>query len=97
MNKMDDKKEKKSFEAFMKNPAWKKRYEEAPTKECKDYYRFTFYFSKYYDPEEDNGEFEEMRDYYYNQLSADDWKYIKGNTSGPFVGYINQRIAELEK
>ena len=98
MKKMDKKKEKASFESFMRNPSWKKIYEGSPSEECKDYWRYTFYNSKYYDPDaEDAGDFDDMRDFYYDRLSVEDWEYIKkfsGNS--PFVGYIDQRIKKLK-
>ncbi len=98
MRKMDQEKERKSFEAFMKNPSWKRIYEGAPSTECKDYYRYSFYFSKYYDPDaEDASEFDKLQEYYYDKLSIQDWEYIKKNSgNSPFVGYCNERIAALK-
>lgn len=96
---MDKEKEKKSFEAFMKNPSWKRIYDGAPSDACKEYYRYVFYSSKYYDPDaEDASEFDEMQEHYYGKLAIPDWEYIKKNAgNSPFVRYCDERIAALKK
>ena len=99
MVKPDQEKWSKSLEKYLKNPSWKERYENAPSKECKDYWAYTFYYSAYFDPNaEDASDFEELKNYYYDRLSVEDWKYIRDNIgNSPFVVYINQRIKELSK
>ena len=97
--KMNIQKEKESFEAFMENPYWKETYENAPSEECKDYWRFSFYLSEYYDPDApEASDFLEMKAFYHDRLSIEDWKYIKKNSScSPFRGYINNRIKQLQE
>ena len=97
--KLDEKKMEKAFEAFMKNPAWKREYDNAPSEECKEYLRNSYYYSKYYDP--DAGDADELMETIRKQekkLSVDDWKYLRdrgGNS--PFAGYCDEMIAALQK
>ncbi len=82
---------------FMKNPAWKTHYEDAPTEACKDYIRFIWYSSRYDEPE-DVEEFKKLRDAYWSKLGVEDWEYLKKTHPGsPFTKLCNERIAELKK
>ena len=48
------------FDCFMENPYWKSVYENAPSNECREYYRIMFeYFSFETDEEDEEGEDEE--------------------------------------
>ena len=95
--KFDKEKMQKAFEAFMKNPAHKRIYENAPSEACKDYYKSEYYYSKYFDPNsEDVEEFVEMVKEPEKRLSVEDWEYIKDHVgNSPMVGYINKKIKEL--
>lgn len=99
MAKIDKEKMEKAFQAFMKNPAYKKIYDNAPSEECKKYYRYEYYYSKYYDPEaEDADEFVEMIKEPEKDLSVEDWEYIKSKAGhNPFRAYCDQKIKELTK
>lgn len=87
----------KAVEKATKHPYWKKMYENAPSEESKDYIRYTFYSSEYYDPDaEDAAEFDKLQEKVESALKAEDWEYLKGmSPNSPFVGYCNQRIKEL--
>lgn len=95
--KFDKEKMEKAFQAFMKNPAHKKIYENAPSKECKMYYKSEYYYSKYYDPDaKDAEEFIEMIKEPEKDLAVKDWEYIRDNVgNSPFRQVCNQRIKEL--
>ena len=99
MAKIDNEKMEKALQAFMKNPAYKKIYDDAPSEECKKYYRYEFYYSKYFDPNADDvDEFIEMIKEPEKDLAVKDWEYLKDHAgTGPFVGYCNQKIKELSK
>lgn len=93
----DKAKMEKALEAFMKNPHHKKVYEEAPSDECRDYYKAEYYYSKYYDPDaKDADEFIEMVKAPEEKLSIKDWQYLKEHVgNSPIIGYYNQKIKEL--
>ena len=97
--KFDKEKMKRAVDAFMKNPAHKKIYDEAPSAECRDFYKSEYYYSKYFDPEDKNAdEFIEMVKEPESRLSIEDWEYIKKHAgNGQFVEYINQKIKEIKK
>ena len=99
MLKYDGEKLKKSMESAMRHPFWKKMYEDAPSEECKEYLKYTYYSSDYYDPDAaDAKDFIELKDSIEQRLSAGDWEYLKGMApNSPFVGYCNQKIKELSK
>ena len=81
----------------IKNPYWKKEYDEAPSDECKDYLKFTYFFSKHYDPDADDAEkFDEIQKQVESALSAEDWAYLKKMApSSPFVAYCDENIKRL--
>lgn len=89
----------KALEKALKHPFWKKEYENAPSEECKDYLCYTYYSSAYYDPDaEDAKEFDELQAEVESELKVVDWEYLKQMTPGsPFVGYCDEKIAELSK
>lgn len=89
----------KAVEKALKRPYWKKLFDGAPSEECKDYIRYTFYASEYYDPDaEDATDFDKLREQVESRLKAEDWEYLKTvSPNSPFVGYCNQRIKELTK
>jgi len=89
----------KAVQKALKHPYWKKMFEEAPSEESKDYIRYTFYSSEYYDPDaEDAADFDKLQEQVESKLNAEDWEYLKGmSPNSPFVGYCNQRIRELAK
>lgn len=89
----------KAVEKALKRPYWKKLFDGAPSEECKDYIRYTFYASEYYDPDaEDVADFDKLREQVESRLKVEDWEYLKRvSPNSPFVGYCNQRIKELTK
>ena len=97
--KFDEKKMEKAFKAFMKNPGWKHEYDNAPSEECREYLRNSYYFSKFYDPDGDDAD--EIMDTIREQektLSVEDWKYLRGRWgNSPFAGYCDEMIKELQK
>ena len=86
-----------AVEKALEHPYWKKQFEGAPSEESKDYIRYTFYFSKYYDPDAEDAEsFDKLQEKVEEKLNAEDWEYLKGmSPNSPFVGYCNQKIKEL--
>lgn len=96
--KFDEKKMEKAFEAFMKNPSHKSIYENAPSEECKRFYKSEYYFSKYYDPDSDDVEdFMKMVKEPEKDLSVEDWEYIRDHAgSGPFKKVCSDKIKELQ-
>ncbi len=98
MAQVDKEKMNQAFEAFMKNPAWKKRYDDAPSEACKDYWKYIFYYSKFFDPDADDAdEFDEIQEEYAKKLSLEDWEYMKVSTgNGPFRKVCNDKIRELQ-
>lgn len=97
--KYDKEKMERALDAFMKNPAHKKVYEEAPSDECREFYKSEYYYSKYFDPEDENvDEFIEMIKEPEKNLSIEDWEYIKKHSgNGQFSAYIDGKIKELKK
>ena len=87
----------KALEKALQNPFWKKQYENAPSEECKDYLRYTFYSSACFDPDaEDAEDFDKLQAEVESKLKAADWEYLKQIVPGsPFVGYCDQKIKEL--
>lgn len=99
MLKYDKEKLKKAIEKYSANSHWGKQYENAPSKECKDYLEYTFYSSCYYDPDAENAkDFDELQEKIESKLSADDWKYLKGTTPNKQFGWFcEQQIKRLSK
>ena len=87
----------RAVEKALKHPYWKSQFEDAPSEECKDYLRFTYYFSECYDPEAEDAElFDKIQEYAERKLSAEDWRYLRGMApNSPFAGYCEQKIKEL--
>ena len=95
----EQKKLEKSVEETLENPFWKKQFEDAPSEECKDYVRYTFYSSDHYDPEgEDAAAFDKLQEEVESKLSVTDWQYLKHMLpNSPFVGYCTEQICRLSK
>lgn len=95
--KIDKEKMRAALDEYMKNPAWAEYYKNAPSDACKKYIRFTWYRSKYDEPE-DVEEFKRIRDGYWKELGVKDWEYLRDTHPGsPFVKLCNQKIKELSK
>jgi len=73
--KIDSEKWEAAFKSFTENPGWAAYYNNAPSDECKDYIKFTFYSSEYNEPK-DRDERKQLRDFFYSKLGVKDWKYI---------------------
>ena len=98
LSKEEEKDFEKAFETYTKNPSWRKEYEDAPSQECKDYLKFTYYDSMFYDPGKDNRRIGELKEEYEGKLSASDWEYLKSKAgNSPFVFYCDQKIKGLKK
>jgi len=99
MIKADKKKVEDALQKAIKNEFWKKQYENAPTDECKEFLKFSFYNSEYYDPDaEDAKDFDEYQEEVESKLNAEDWEYLKKMLpNSPFVGYCDSKIKELTK
>jgi len=79
-------------EEWIENPYWAKYYEEAPSKECKQYIALEFYYS---DTEDE--EAAEAMDKLEPKLSLNDWKHLYAYcANNPRKGVIAKKIAELE-
>ena len=92
--KFNEKKMKTAMDLYMKNDHWKSVFENAPSENCKEYFRFSFYNSQYDEPSGE--EFFTVRDKIYDSLGIDDWKYLKKNFPGsPFTKKCAEKIAEL--
>ena len=96
---VDKKKMDEAFQRYMKNPAWKREYENAPSKECKEYLRYTYYSSQYYDPDADDAkDFDDLQQQVESKMNVQDWEYIKSTVgNSPFVAYCNKKIKELQQ
>ena len=98
LSKEEKKDFEKAFETYMAKPGWRKEYEGAPSQECKDYLKFTYYDCMFYDPSKDNDRLQELKEEYEGKLSSTDWQYLKSQAgNSPFGGYCNKKIAELSK
>jgi len=87
-----------AFDTYMKNPAWRTEYESAPSQECKDYLKYTYYDSKFFNPEKNADRLSELKAEYESKLSVEDWEYLKSKAgNSPFVGYADRKIKELQK
>ena len=95
----EDKMMDAAFEIYMKNPVWKKRYEDAPTEACREYLKYVFYSSQYYDPDaEDAEKFEKKQEEAESKLKLGDWIFLRDMLpSSPFAGYCNQKIRQFQE
>jgi len=97
LSKEEQKKMEKSVAEAMESPYFKKEFDEAPSEECRDYIRYTYYSGDYYDPDAENVKyFDDLQEKVENALSADDWEYLKRLApNSPFVGYCDEKIKAL--
>ena len=75
----------KRFDLFMKNPWWKKLYDEAPSDECREYLRRSFESStvKYERP---------------LQLAKQDYQYLYDHAEGGYYrAALKRRLAAFDK
>ena len=72
-----------NFDFFMENPYWKSIYENAPSYECREYYRLMFEYFSFYKDEEDKegirGADERLKEL---MLTREDAEYIKDHAGG---------------
>ena len=97
---MNEKKIKEAVDAFSKNSAWKRYYEDAPSKVCKryvelDFYRSHNYSSLYPDSDELEAVHEEQK-HLQDKMGVADWKHLaKYAGNNPFRGKCLEKIKEL--
>lgn len=98
LTKEEQKDFEKAFETYMKKDGWRSEYKNAPSEECKDYLKYTYYDCMFYDPGKDTARLDELKKYYEDRLSVADWEYLKSQAgNSPFVVYCLQKIAGLSK
>ena len=92
MGKFDSVEMKAAMELFMKNDFWREVYENAPSENCREYFRQSFYSSVYPGPD-DAGE---LRAVLFDRFEIADWQYLKRiHTGTPFVKTCHDRIQAL--
>ena len=85
----------KGFDEFVKNPYWKKIYENAPSKELKEYYKIRFDMSPFVVGEEFKDDAAEKR-LKKILLNKEDIQYIRDNAgSGQAKHYYDGAIKKL--
>ena len=93
---MNWKKVDAAVEFFVRNPFWRKFYENAPSEPCRRRVALDFYFSTFWDDaHEDEAFFREMEKTE-AELGLEDWKYLlkyQGNNPGRVK--IRKKIEEL--
>lgn len=94
---VDKNKIKAAVEFFTENNEfYKKKYEEAPSDECREKIALGFYFSTFWDDAHEDEDFFRLSDQIDDKLSLEDWEYLlkyQGNNPGRVK--IKQKIKEL--
>lgn len=75
---IEESKRKDAIDGFLKNPYWKRYYDNAPTDECREYIACTFSFSKHGDPDDLS-----RKKSIEPKLKASDWRYLYENEGNP--------------
>ena len=82
----------KTLVAWLKNPSWRKYYEEAPSEKCREVIALEFLYS---DGEEE--EVLERMERLEEELEVEDWKYLyKYCGNNPRKKAIHDRIVKME-
>lgn len=83
---------KEATKSFMKNPFWRKLYNEAPSDVCMRYMEFTFYHSLN-DDDSYRPDMEKVKD----RMDIKDWEYAgKHFGNNMYRTYCNKRIEALK-
>lgn len=92
MDKFDSVKMEAAIETFMENVFWREVYENAPSDNCREYFRQGFYSSIYPEP----NDADERRREVFDRFGIKDWQYLKKIYTGtPFVKTCHDRIQAL--
>lgn len=88
----DDAKMKATMDVYMRNEYWKEVYENAPSDQCREYFRLGFYSSLNPRPDDADAAMNAV----YDRLTIKDWQYLrKIHTGTPFVKTCHDRIQAL--
>ena len=94
MSGYDEMQMETAMSIFMKNEYWKEVYENAPSDQCRNYFRLGF-FSSLYPPPDD---YAQAKDALYDSLAVEDWEYLRRiHTGTPFVKICRDRIQALRE
>lgn len=86
-----DRKVAENLKKWMKNPYWRKYYEDAPTEKSRELIALEFYYSEY-ELDETIAELDRIEE----ELSLEDWKYLlKWCGNNPRKKIIHDRIVAL--
>ena len=95
MFKYDKKKMEGALDTYLKNDSWKSIYENAPTDECREFFKMVFYHSANDEP--DGMDYRELKEGVYGNMGLDDWKYIYETIPGPFREVSKRKIKEISE
>ena len=88
---------KEAVAKFMENDYWKRYLEKAPSDKCKEYIKYSFYYSTIDDDDDDIEEVVGVMNRLEDEMSLADWKHLYKYASGPFKGICKEKISELSE